>query len=155
VKVLDQIEFDIGAPEEVVDRMGPMKAAADGWLTLLPGVEENTAPLQRTGLFALFSGPRFDVPEASWVPSHKPGDPVSIGIRHAHGQRAARQLVERGHHAPDGWRLRMDHPRRGLVIEVPLEADDREVLDWLLSATILLTNVPLLEGWLAEQRTVG
>jgi len=145
-----EVEFHLGAPEEVVAHMERL-ADGSGWITLLPGVLSEHVPPPKSSFLNLFSsGSSFAVPEASWLPPAKPGRPVQIGVRHDHGVKAIDHLVERGHPLPTGWRKAMDHPKRGLVVEVPATAAHDEVIDWLLSATILLTRVPLLEDWLAR-----
>lgn len=148
-----EIEFSVGEPDEVVAQMARLLSpdAPAGWITLLPGVMSEDVPPPKGGLFTLFSaGSGYAVPEGSWLPPARPGRPVQIGVRHDHGPKAVDHLRERGHALPAGWRKAMDHPKRGLVVEVPATADQREVVDWLLSATILLTTVPLLEEWLAR-----
>jgi hypothetical protein len=153
VTELVDIEFNLGTTDEVV---GHMAALADGggWITLLPGVLSEDRPPPKAGLFTLLSaGSNYDVPEGSWMPPAKPGKRVQIGVQHNHGPKAIDHLTERGHPLPAGWRKAMDHPKRGLVVEVPASVDHHEVIDWLLSATILLTTVPLLDDWLARIHT--
>lgn len=148
-----EIEFHLGSPEGVVDEMVRL-ADGGGWITLLPGVLTDDLPPARSPWSVLLSsGSAHDVPEGSWLPPAKPGRPVQIGVSHNHGPKAVDHLTERGHPIPPGWRKAMDHPKRGLVVEVPTDADHRDVLEWLLSATILLTTVPLLEDWLARIHT--
>lgn len=148
-----ELEFHLGSPHEVVEHMIRL-ADGGGWITLLPGVMSEDVPRPKAGLFTLFSaGSEHDVPEGSWMPPAKPGRPVQIGIRHNHGPQATAHLIDRGHLLPKGWRKAVDHPKRGLVVEVPATTDPEIVLDWLLSATILLTTVPLLEDWLARIHT--
>ena len=50
---------------------------------------------------------------------------------------------------PTGWRVRQDHPRRGLVIMVPAEQDHDSTLSWLLRAGAALSAVPLTGAWRA------
>ena len=148
--LIDSLEFTVDATAAVVAAMTELRSHGSGWITLLPGVEEDNLPRPRLGLFSLFSGPQFHVPEATWVLPDKPSGVVQIGVRHAAGNAAATQLANQGHAIPVGWRKAMDHPRRGLVVELPHDAEDREVLDWLLGAAIILAAVPLLPEWLAE-----
>lgn len=145
-----EIEFHIGTPDSVVVEMAHLTDSG-GWITLLPGVMSEDVPPPRGGLFSLFSSRSgFEVPEATWFPPDRPGKPVQIGVRHDHGPKAVAYLSDRGNPVPRGWRKAMDHPKRGLVVEVPASTDHREVIDWLLSAAILLTRVPLEEDWLAR-----
>ena len=120
-----EVEFHLGAPEEVVAHMERL-ADGSGWITLLPGVLSEHVPPPKSSFLNLFSsGSSFAVPEASWLPPAKPGRPVQIGVRHDHGVKAIDHLVERGHPLPTGWRKAMDHPKRGLVVEVPATGRSR------------------------------
>jgi hypothetical protein len=50
---------------------------------------------------------------------------------------------------PGGWFVRADNPKRGMVIEVPAEAELATVLDWLLAAGEALVAVPITGRWTA------
>ena len=148
-----EVEFHLSAPDEVVAYMERL-ADGSGWITLVPGVLSENVPPPKSSFFSLLSsGSNFAVPEGSWLPPAKESRPVQVGVRHDHGVKALDHLVERGHPLPAGWRKTMDHPKRGLVVEVPTSAAHDEVIDWLLSTAILLTTVPLLENWLAKIHT--
>jgi hypothetical protein len=42
-----------------------------------------------------------------------------------------------------------DHPRRGLVAEVPADADNAAVIDWLLQAATAVCQVEATGRWRA------
>ena len=69
--------------------------------------------------------------------------PTTVGLQHASGPRVAWRLRDLGCPLPDGWRITQDHPRRGLVAQVPADADNRAVIDWLLRAATLVCTVPI------------
>ena len=71
---------------------------------------------------------------------------LSVGIQHQAGVKAARQLREAGLPAPDGSRVRQDHPRRGLVIEWPSEQDVADLADWLLASMRVLNRARVSEA---------
>jgi hypothetical protein len=50
---------------------------------------------------------------------------------------------------PEGWKVTQDHPRRGLVAEVPADADNRTVVDWLLRAAAAVCQIPSTGRWQA------
>jgi hypothetical protein len=48
---------------------------------------------------------------------------------------------------PAGWRIMANHPRRGLVVHVPAEVGDAEVLRWLVDLGEELSAVPTDGKW--------
>ena len=65
-------------------------------------------------------------------PTRQGHEPDSLGIEHDAGRFAATQLADAGVPVPSGWRRLGDHPRRGLVLELPDGTEPAVVLDWLL-----------------------
>lgn len=113
----------------------------------LPG----TAPVN-AGLFGWLSGRGPAVPVATWVPgsvTRRGTEPDSIGIQHGAGPRAFARLAEAGVAVPAGWRRLGDHPRRGLVVELPDGTDPQVALDWCLAACAVLSPAPLPDEWVA------
>ncbi|HKN49529.1 MAG TPA: hypothetical protein VJ010_04830 [Actinomycetota bacterium] len=142
----EELDFDPAEPAAVLARMDEVAAAGKGWVNFQPAVDADQEPPPRTKLFGLFSNAGPDVPLCTWVP----GQPTSsIGVQHATGPKAADRLkiVERG--IPDGWRVRQDHPKRGLVVEVPGGVPNSRVLDWLLDAGTALSTMRLTGRWRA------
>ena len=73
--------------------------------------------------------------------------PTTVGLQHASGPRVAWRLRDLGLPVPEGWRVTQDHPRRGLVAEVPPDADNRAVVDWLLRAATAVCQVESTGRW--------
>lgn len=148
---VDLLEFTGDDVAEVVAVMGDVRGTK-GWLTLDPEYDEDHPPPSQTTWGRLLSGRGPYVPRATWVPAQmdkRTPEPMSIGILHAKGSDAVELLAERDIEVPDRWRVTMDHPKRGLVVWVPVEFDDAEILDWTLRATRALTRIPLTGRWRA------
>ena len=132
--------------------MSRLRAAGRGWINLAPEVpEEEEVPAP--GLFSLLSARGPAVPLCTWVGPHtRRGQlrPAQLGIQHATGTRTAARLDGLGLGVPSGWRVRQDHPRRGLVVDVMLDAADADVLDWLLDAGQALCPVTTTGAWLGD-----
>lgn len=131
--------------------MAQLAEAQSGWINLYPEVLEEDLPPAGSPLLAIFSGLGPPVPECTWVapgPKQKPPHP-EIGIRHRAGPKAAKRLAEATVSVPDRWVVLADHPKRGLVVAVNPAAGHAEVLDWLLRAAGILTQVPLTGNWQA------
>lgn len=75
--------------------------------------------------------------------------PLSVGIQHQAGTKAAQQLREADLPLPKGARVRQDHPRRGLVVEWPDDATTEDLADWLFAAMRVLnrTRIGDFVGW--------
>ncbi|MDY7101593.1 MAG: hypothetical protein S0880_10435 [Actinomycetota bacterium] len=74
--------------------------------------------------------------------------PRELGLLHAAGTRAVARLRDEGHGPGTGWRVRQDHPRRGLVIDVPADVSSAEVVEWALTAAQVLSGFSFDE-WVA------
>jgi hypothetical protein len=129
------VELDPDDLDPVVSRLDP-----SGWLNAWPDVDPDEVPPTSSGLFGLFSARGPVVPLCTWHPGER-----SAGIQHAAGPKVA-QRVE----VPAGWRVVQDHPRRGLVVRVPPEVPDLEVVRWLVGAGARLCPVPRRDRWIAE-----
>ena len=77
-------------------------------------------------------------------------DRLSIGLQHPGGPKALDRLAREGLPLPAGWLKVADHPRRGLVVTVPV-AEVSAAVDWLLQAARLLTLGPLPTQWSARR----
>lgn len=66
--------------------------------------------------------------------------PLSVGIQHRAGVKAAAQLREADLGVPEGARVRQDHPRRGLVVEWPQDAGTEALADWLFASMRFLNR---------------
>lgn len=123
-----------------------------GWINFHPRIDEDTEVPQESSLFGIFSASGPAVPICTWMPGKSRGErreAVSIGVQHATGPRAVARLGSAGIEVPAGWRVRQDHPRRGLVVMVPAEQDHESTLSWLLRAGAALSVVPLTGAWRA------
>jgi hypothetical protein len=156
-----------------VDEFGPVLAEAesiararDGWINLRPRPLEDaeeeqitefapTPPDAPVGLFARW---RNVVIKGTWVPGkmgRHGGEDASVGLEHPAGRFAVRQLRDAGHPVPDGWRVVVDHTRRGLVLAVPDGPDGaasnaEAALRWLPGAGAMLAPWQVTGRWRAE-----
>ena len=148
---VELIEFETGAEGEVVAAMEDL-ADGSGWLTLDPAIDERFPPPQQSVFGRLVSGRGPPVPRANWVPadmSRRRPEPVSVGILHGTGSKAVDRLAGKDIDVPDRWRVVADHSKRGLVVWVPIDIDDLDVLRWTCAAARALTRIPLEQRWRA------
>lgn len=148
----DVFEFDPDAPIAVVGRMRELAASRAGWVNMQPLVDEEDIPQTSVGLLGWISAKGPAVPTATWVPGElkRSGiDPDSIGLQHRGGPRARVTLAEAGTPIPAGWKILADHPKRGLVLELPDATDPDIVVDWLVRAAKALSTMPLPDRWVA------
>ena len=75
------------------------------------------------------------------TPGRRPR-PAEIGIQHRAGTKAARQLREEALLLPAQARVAQDHPRRGLVVQWPADADVATLVAWLFPAMRVLRRAP-------------
>jgi hypothetical protein len=146
-----QVRFTRPDPQPLVEIVAALDAAHRGWVNVAPDLGDDQTASQRGGWFSA-RGPA--APHATYLAGRVRrggrADRAQLGIEHASGTKAARRLAEGGHAVPSGWVVRQDHPKRGLVVEVPSEEPARSVVGWLLEAAVLLSRVPLGERWVAE-----
>jgi hypothetical protein len=142
-------------PSEVVERMDSLGASHKGWINLVPEVREEDEPDPPVGLGTLFTGTVHEIPICTWA-AGKEGrrgvEPDSIGIQHNTGTKVVARLASLDVAIPPRWRWRQDHPRRGLVVLVPLDVSHAEQISWLLRAGAVLSTVPLTGRWEARVR---
>jgi len=147
-----ELEFRPPTTAPVLDRMGVLSAAHDGWINLLPGVPDEVEPPSRGVFSAIFGSAQEPVSMCTWMPPRAGQGPESarIGILHPRGRYAANQLSELGAPVPAGWRVGQDHARRGLILHPAPAASREELLDWMLRAGAALAVVPLTGMWQAR-----
>jgi hypothetical protein len=164
---VEYVDFTPDAPEPVLDHMRAIAQYRDGWVNVRPRplidpddeqlTEFSPTPLEApVGLFARW---RLVIIEGTWVPG-KVGrsgtEDASVGLSHPAGRFAVRQLRDAGLALPDGWRVVVDHARRGLVLAVPDGRDHDaagptpEILAWLVGAGALLGPKQMTGRWRAE-----
>jgi len=138
-------------PAPLVDAVAARAADGRGWINLAPDLGDDHPAAVGGGWFSA-RGPT--VPHATYVAA-RPGRggrvaPAQVGIEHGAGPRAVARLADAGHPLPAGWRVRQDHPRRGLVAEVAPGAEPARIVEWLLGAAAVLSGVPTGDAWLAD-----
>ncbi len=119
------IEFRPPDVAAVADSLGRLRDAASGWINLLPGIDEDAVdPEPAAGLFAFFGNRAAPVSMATVMPAKKErrdSEGVTIGLMHPTGAKAVARLAEAGVAVPEGWVVRQDHARRGLLVRTPAD----------------------------------
>ena len=140
---VERFEFSPEVPGRVVAAMGDLFEAGDGWINLLPGIAGEGADAPEEGGGSLLFGARQPaITMGTWVPpkrrrrAPRGGEVVTLGIMHPRGRHAVRQLASLGVPLPDRWYVRQDHQRRGLVLRVPADVPQVDVLAWALRAAL-------------------
>ena len=90
---------------------------------------------------------------ATWAPqtiTRRGPQGATIGLLHPAGRFAARQLASLGVPVPDGWTIRQDNPRRGLIVIARVDAPQEEVLDWIIAAGAALSTLAATGYWRAD-----
>ena len=147
------IEFVPPDDGEVAARLAQVTEAGDGWINLLPGVPEDSPDLiPPTGLSALFGSRQPPVTMATLMPARpdrKDPEGLTVGLMHPTGAKAAARLAEAGVAVPDGWVVRQDHARRGLLLRCPVGTDGASVIEWCVRAGTELCRADLTGRWQA------
>lgn len=139
--------FRRSRPDELVDAVAGLWARRRGWVNCTPDTAGEPPPAP-SGLGRWFGARGPAAPFATVVASAR--GPHQLGIEHAAGPKAVAALREAGLPLPAGWTVRQDHPRRGLVLDVPDGAAPDAVVEFLLAACSSLTAVSLADRWTAE-----
>ncbi len=152
---VQMVEFRVDDTAAVVEHMHRLGRLHDGWVNLRPAIPPEDEPARPSPLTMLFSSGIHDVPTCTWVAGKldrhgQDAGPDSIGVQHATGTRTASTLRSLGVPVPQGWRAVQDHPRRGLVVLVPVGTEHGEELSWLLQAGTALSRVQVTGEWIAE-----
>jgi hypothetical protein len=142
------VEFHEDRRAQVVEHMATIAAAGKGWVNLSPGLDMDDAPSPQSPLGSIFSSRGPTVPLATWTPAQG-REPATIGIEHGEGPKAEDMLAETGVPVPEGWRVVQDHPKRGIVVQVPGGTGEDAMLDWLLRAAGVLCAWPRTGEWRA------
>lgn len=148
----ETIEFWSSDPSTLVPRLRALATARDGWVNLHPLVDPAEVPRNSLGLLGWVQAKGPAVPEATWVPGvagRRGPRPDAVGLQHSGGPKARLRLAEAGVPIPEGWRLKADHPRRGLVLELPEGTDPQVIVSWLLRAARALSTLTLPDAWIA------
>jgi hypothetical protein len=138
---------------ELLAQMSMVQLGGTGWINIEPVIADDHQPPE-PGPFAFLGGSTHKVPVITWMPGRTsqrgPAKPTTVGLQHASGTHVAWRLRDLGQPVPEGWRITQDHPRRGLVAEVPADADNRAVIDWLLRAATSVCQVEMTGRWRAS-----
>jgi len=115
-----------------------------GWVNVRPEVAEDVAVPPTPTPMAVFSKRGPAVPLATWTPevAGRRAEPATVGVQHGVGSALRDRLVGTAAQLPEGWRVVGDHPRRGLVVQVPAGVADEVVAAWLLEVVDLASVVP-------------
>ena len=148
-----ELPLESGELGDVLGSMARLAAAGEGWINLVPelsGEQERPTSLR---FATLFGGGNPGITMCTWVPGRRErhGDkPSTLGIAHVTGRRAVSQLAVSGVAVPSTWFVEQDHLRRGLVVRLPPDAPNEEVLSWSLRAVRVLSEPRKVGGWRAE-----
>jgi hypothetical protein len=150
----DLIDFTLDDPSPLLERVRDLADRRNGWVNVQPVPPDDDIATRRgkAGVFALLAGRGPELPVATWVPgelTRKGLTPDSVGLQHAGGPKARFRLADEGVPIPDGWRLLADHPRRGLVLELPEGTSADQAIEWLLRAAVALAPDELPRRWVA------
>ncbi|HWJ60513.1 MAG TPA: hypothetical protein VNS19_00970 [Acidimicrobiales bacterium] len=149
-----EIVFDEDDIDDVAAVLADLDArttgSASSWVNFVPEVEQGHEPAPRNPVVAIFSARGDAIPLATWTAPAKPGGRPNLGITHGSGPKALDKLARYGVDLEPGWLKVADHPRRGLVVACPREVEPDHALWWLLTATHVLSVVPLTGHWLAQ-----
>lgn len=89
----------------------------------------------------------------TWAPqtqTRKGPQGATVGLLHPAGRFAARQLASLGAPVPDGWTIRQDNPRRGLIVTAPVDTPNEAVLNWIVAAGTALSTLTPTGYWRAD-----
>ena len=150
IETLDFVPPDVGA---VVAALTRLRAASGGWINLMPGIDEEAAqPEPAAGLFAFFGNRAPPVTMTTLMPpgaKRRDSEGVTVGMMHPTGPKAVPRLAEAGVAIPEGWVVRQDHARRGLLVRTPPTADDTDLVTWALRAGTALCRADMTGRWRA------
>lgn len=146
------IEFTPPDMDGVGDELAALREAGDGWMNLLPGVYDEADINPPAGLFAFFGTRQPPVTMATVMPARldkRTVEGMSVGLMHPTGGKSIARLAEAGVAIPDGWVVRQDHPRRGLVLQTAPDTDPADIVTWCVQAGTALCLVDMTGQWQA------
>jgi hypothetical protein len=152
---VDTFEFTPPSFDRVTVYLHHLTEAGQGWINLLPGVDidEDERQTMPPGLFSLFTNRQPPVTMCTLVPARptkRAIDGVTVGILHPTGAKAVARLADAGVALPQGWLVRQDHARRGLVVLAPHAAPESGVIGWALRAGTILCRKEMTGDWQAK-----
>jgi hypothetical protein len=147
------MEFTPPDAAGVVGALAELRLAGGGWMNLLPGIDEDVVDIDPpAGLFAFFGNRTPPVSMATVMPARpdrRDREGMTIGLMHPTGAKALARLAEVGIAVPEGWVVRQDHVRRGLVVRTAAEVDEAAVVAWCVRAGTALCRAEMTGRWRA------
>jgi hypothetical protein len=147
------IEFTPPDEAGVAQELRTLRDAGSGWINLMPGVDEEASDVHpRAGLFAFFGNNAAPVTMTTVMPpksDRREAEGLTIGVMHPTGGKAVARLAEAGVVVPDGWVVRQDHARRGLLVRTPVAVAEQDVIDWSVRAGTALCRAVMTGRWRA------
>jgi hypothetical protein len=147
------IEFTPPELAEVAAALKSLREAGSGWVNLMPGIDEDAVAVEpQAGLFAFFGNRAPPVTMATIMPpkrDRRDSEGLTVGLMHPTGAKAVARLAEVGVTVPDGWVVRQDHVRRGLVVRTPVVAAEADVIAWCVRAGTALCRAEMTGQWRA------
>lgn len=147
------IEFTPPDVAAVAEALRALRTAGSGWVNLMPGIDEDASEVHpRAGLFAFFGNNTAPVTMTTLMPPKKDRsetEGLTVGLMHPTGGKAVARLAEAGVLVPDGWVVRQDHARRGLLVQTPVDVTDPDVVTWSVRAGTALCRAEMTGRWRA------
>jgi hypothetical protein len=149
----ETIEFAPPELARVAAALQNLRDAGSGWVNLMPGIDEDAVAVEpQGGLFAFFGNRVPPVTMATIMPPKKDrraSEGLTVGLMHPTGAKAVARLDEVGVTMPDGWVVRQDHVRRGLVVRTPVDVAETDVITWCVRAGTALCRAEMTGQWRA------
>ncbi len=106
------------------------------WVNIEPDVDKDNI---HTGsiFWKAFSSRGPMIPKFTWVSastSRGNYQPAQVGLAHPVGNAVLNRLEDFKIEIPEQWILQQDHPKRGLVIELPKDYDAKKIVEFALAA---------------------
>jgi hypothetical protein len=147
------IEFTPPDVDGVADSLRGLRDAGSGWVNLMPGIDEDAGDLHpRAGLFAFFGNQAAPVTMTTVMPpkqDRRASEGLTVGLMHPTGGKAVARLAEAGVTVPEGWVVRQDHARRGLLVRTPVDVSESDVIGWSVRAGTALCRAAMTGQWRA------
>lgn len=147
------VEFTPPEFTSIATELRALRVAGGGWVNLMPGIDEEASEVHpRAGLFAFFGNNAAPVTMTTLMPpkhDRRETEGLTVGLMHPTGGKAVARLAEAGVAIPDGWVVRQDHARRGLLVRTPPEVAEEDVLAWSVQAGAALCRAVMTGRWRA------
>jgi hypothetical protein len=153
LRSIEQVHFGVDELTQVVARMTRLTSAEDGWINVIPKINDNDEKPTSLGFLTLLGGGGPGVTMCTWVPAYHGRRGLmrpSLGITHVTGHRVFADLHRLAVAIPETWFVEQDHPRRGLVLRISSDEPHEQVLEWALRALSALNSPQLIRAWRAD-----